>query len=89
MTVPTSNQIEPGSSIEENKILVEKFLKAIDEGNPAALDEYVAEDYTWHGAGIGEVKGRAKLEAGVGHVSSGLSDMKFEISMKYWAKGIK
>jgi len=35
-------------SIEENKALVRRFYKEIDEGNLEAMDELVAEDYIDH-----------------------------------------
>ena len=79
MNVPSNKQIEPGSSIEENKILVEKFLKAIDDGNPTALDEYVAEDYIWHGVGVGEVEGRENWKQVLGTFLQGFPDMKLNI----------
>ena len=62
-----------------NKAIVRRFVEEIfTRGNPAAVDELVAEDFvphTWPSTG----DGRADLKAAIERVRAGLADVDFTI----------
>jgi len=52
-------------SIEENKAVIRRWMEGINKHDPAIVDELLADDYVFHGAGGQDVKGSESFKQGL------------------------
>jgi steroid delta-isomerase-like uncharacterized protein len=65
---------------EENKAVVRRFLElVIDAGDMGAADAVCAEDFAWHGVGVGDLRGLATIKQAIAPFFTAFPDLRVEI----------
>jgi steroid delta-isomerase-like uncharacterized protein len=63
----------------DNKILIRRFVDALNNGSPSALEEFIATDYVYHNPALPDVKDFATLKHFNEMTSAAFPDLHFTI----------
>src|ERR1700722_16556547 len=70
---------EEQSMSADNKILIRRFVDALNSGSPSALEEFISADYVYHNPALPDVKDFATLKQFNAMSSAAFPDLHFNI----------